>query len=80
MAGIDENRQMAEAMDGRHDAQVEGVASVVDERADSALAEDDLIIALGHDVFGGHEQLVEGGGHAALQQDGLAFAADGLDL
>ena len=62
-----------------NDAQVEGVAGVVDEGADAAFAEDDLVVALGHDVFGGHQKLVEGGRHAAFEQDGLAFAADGLE-
>ena len=31
------------------------------EGAHAALAEDDLVVALAHDVLGGHEELFEGG-------------------
>ena len=67
VAGVDQDRQVAEAMNGGHDAEVEGIASVVDEGADASFAEDDLVVALGHDVLGGHEEFVEGGGHTTLE-------------
>ena len=41
---------------------VEGVARAGLEGADAALAEHDLLVALAHDVLGGHEQLVDGAG------------------
>ena len=60
---------------GGNDAEVEGVARVVGEGAHAALAEDDLVVALAHDVLGGHQELVERRAHAALEQDGLAQPA-----
>ena len=50
---------------------VERVAGVIVERADAALAEDDLLVAAGHDVLGAHQQLLERVGQAALEQDRL---------
>ena len=47
--------------------------------AHAALAQDDVVVALGHDVLGGQQQLFERGGHAALQQDRLAGAAGALE-
>ena len=79
VAGVDEDGQVAEALDGGNDAEVEGVAGVVGKGAHAALAEDDLVVALAHDVLGGHEELFEGGGEAALEQDGLAQAAGVLE-
>jgi len=53
----------------RHRVQVEGVARARLERADAALTEDHVVVALAHDVLGCHEELVDGAGHAALQED-----------
>ena len=64
---------------GGNDAEVERVAGVVGEGAHAAFAEDDLVVALAHDVFGGHQEFFERGGHAALQQHGLAQAAGALE-
>ena len=49
------------------------------EGADAALAEDHLVVALAHDILGGHEELFEGGAEAALEQDGLAQLAGLLE-
>ena len=56
-------------------AQVQRVAGVVREGADAALAEDHVVIALRQDVLGGHQELVDRGGHAALEQHRLARRA-----
>ena len=39
----------------------------------------DLIVSFGQDVFGGHEEFVERGGHAALEEDGLFGAAGAFE-
>ena len=49
-------------------AEVESVARVVGEGAHAALAQDHVVIALAHDVFGGHQKFFERRRHAALQQ------------
>jgi hypothetical protein len=79
VAGIDDDGQMAQALDGGHDAEVERVAGVIGESAHSALAEDDVVVALAHDVFGGHEKFFERGGDAALQEHRLAGASGALE-
>ncbi len=79
VARVDEDGQVAEPLHGGNDAEVERVAGVVGKGAHAALAEDDLVVALAHDVFGGHEELVERGAHAALQQHGHAQAAGVLE-
>ena len=79
VAGIDEDRQVAALFDGGNDGEVERVAREVGEGADAALAEDDVVVAFGHDVFGGHEQFFERGGHAAFEQHRLLGAAGALE-
>jgi hypothetical protein len=56
---------------GNH-GQVEGVAGEIAEGAHAALAQDHVVIALGHYVFRGHQELIERGRHATLEQDRLA--------
>jgi hypothetical protein len=75
VAGIDEDREMAALFHGRNDGEVESVARKIGERSNAALAEHDAVIALGEDVLGGHEEFVERGGHAALEEDGFLGAA-----
>ena len=67
--------QLAQHGDGR---QVQGVAGVGLKGADTPLAEDDVLVAAGHDVFGAHQPLLVGGGHAAFDHDGLVLMAHGL--
>src|SRR2546430_5619081 len=47
--------------------------------ADAALAEHDAVVALGEDVFGGHQEFVERGGHAALEEDRFFGASSALE-
>ncbi len=75
VAGVDQDGQVAEALDGGDDAEVKGVSGVIGEGAHAALAEDDLVVAFAHDVLSGHEELFQGGGEAALEQDRLAKTA-----
>ena len=55
---------------------VERVARVGFEGADAALAEDHVVVAAGEDVFGAEQKFFHRGGHAALEQDGLADFAE----
>ena len=67
-------------MQHRHGRQVEGVAGVGLKGADAALAEDDLLVAAGHDVFGAHQQLLDGVGTGrALSRMGLFGLAQLLE-
>ena len=75
VAGVHDDGQMGLFVDDGHGGKVQRVAGVFFKRADAALAEDDLLVAAGHDVLGAHEQLLEGAGKAALEQDGLAQLA-----
>ena len=76
MARVNNDGQVRQLLEHGHGREVERVAGVIVERADAALAEDDLLIAAGHDVLGAHEQLLERAGEAALEQDGLAELAE----
>ena len=65
--------RLLEHRDG-HQVKREAVGGL--ERADPALAQDDRLVALLEDVLGGHQQLVQRAGQAALDQDRAARAAD----
>ena len=75
VAGVNQNGQMAHPLQRRNNAQVEGVACMVREGAYAALAQNHLVVALAHHVFGGHEELFEGGAEPALHQHRLAQLA-----
>src|SRR6516164_43669 len=77
VAGIDEDGQVTQALHRGNDAQIEGVAGVVGERTHAALAEDYLVVALAHHVFGCHQEFFEGRGHTAFEEHGLPLAASG---
>ena len=80
MARVDDDRQMGQLRCSIGTAaRSERVAGVVVKRADAALAEDDLLVAAGHDVFRAHQQLFDGVGQAALEQDGLVGLAKLLE-
>ena len=40
--------------DGGDDGEVEGVAGKIGEGAHATFAEDDVVVAFAHDIFGGH--------------------------
>src|SRR5467141_2368019 len=58
---------------------VERVARVRFEGADAALAEDYVVIPAGEDVLSAEEEFFHGGGHAALEEHGLADFAEGAE-
>ena len=47
--------------DERDGREIEGVPGVIGKGANAPFAEDDITVALGHDVLGGHQQLFKGG-------------------
>ena len=57
VAGIDDDRQVAEPVHGRDNTQIECVARMVCKSPDPALAQDNSVVPLSHDVFRGHEKL-----------------------
>ena len=79
MAGVDDDGQVAELFDRRDRREVEGVAGVGLEGADAPLAEDDVLVAARHDVFGAHQPFLDRGGKAALEEDGLVGVAELLE-
>ena len=68
MGRVDDDGQMCQAVEDRDHSEVKGVPHRGLEGADAPLAEDDIRVSGGHDVFGAHQEFLEGGGHAALQQ------------
>ena len=70
---------MAALFYGGDYGQVESVAGKIGEGADAAFAEHDVVVAFGEDVFGGHQEFVESGGHAALEEDGEFGAAGAFE-
>ena len=76
VGGVADDRQVAEALDHGDRREVERVARGGLEGADAAFAEDHVAVALGHDVLGGQEPLVDRGREAALEHDRLARQAD----
>src|SRR2546421_2238521 len=65
---------MREPPNGWHGRKVERVARVLRESANTALAEDHVVVAFAHDVLGGEQPFVERGGESALQEHGQARA------
>ena len=70
---------MGELLHRQHGGEVQGVAGIGLKGADTPLAEDDPVVAPGHDVLGAHEPLLNGGGQAPLEQDGLGGLAKLLE-
>ena len=71
MAGVDDYRQMREGFDSGNGGNIEGVSGVSLESSDSALAEDNIHVAARHDIFGAHQQLLQGVRKSALEKYGL---------
>ena len=67
MAGIDEDGQVTAFLDRGNDREIEGVAGKIGEGAHAAFAKHNVVVAFGEDVFGGHEEFVESGSHAAFE-------------
>ena len=75
MARVHHHRQVGQLLELGHRGQIQRVSCIGFKGTDAPLAEDDLLVAAGHDVLGAHEQLLEGVGKAALQKHRLMDAA-----
>ena len=60
---------MREFFQNRNGVDVGGVARGGFKRADAAFAQHDARVAAAEDVFTGHQHFLDGGGHAALEQN-----------
>ena len=78
VAGVHHHGQVGHFVQHHHAGQVQGVAHAGLKGADAPLAQDDVLVAFRHDVFGAHDQLFQGVGQAALEQHRLFLAAGGF--
>jgi len=79
VGGVHDDREVGEAFDGDDGGEVLSVSEGGFEGADAAFAEDDAIVALAEDIFGGLEEFVDGGGQTFLEENGFSGLADGLE-
>ena len=77
VAGIHDHGQVGQLMEKGHGGEIQGAAHAAGKGADAPLAEDDVFIAAGEDVFGAEEQLLHRGGRASFQKNGLMAAPQG---
>ena len=75
MGGIHHHGQVAHPLHGRDGGHVQGVAGVGLKGADAPLAEDHVLVALGHDILRRHDPLLVAVGEAPLEKDGLGQLA-----
>jgi len=75
VAGVNKDGQVAALFDRGDDGQVQGVPRKIGEGSNAAFAKHDVVVALGEDIFSGHEKFIERGGHAALEKNRLFGAA-----
>src|SRR5688572_148574 len=73
VARIRDDRQVAQLLDHRDGGDVERVPRCRLERADAALAEDDVVVAAGQDVFRRQQPLLDRRRDTALEQHRLAL-------
>src|SRR5207248_5045464 len=76
MCRIDNDRQMRFRFQNRNSAQIERVAGGSLKRADAALTENHVRIALAQDVFGAHYQIINRGAESTLEHHGKSAAPD----
>ncbi len=79
VAGVNEDGEMAALLHCGNYGEVESVAREIGEGADAAFAEHDVVIAFAHYIFGGHQEFIERGGHAAFEEHGLFGAASAFE-
>ncbi len=83
MRRVNNDRQMAQALESRNSADIQRISGIGFVGADAALAQDDLIIAACHDVLGGHQEFFQCIGETALEQNrcvGLAQLLEQLKV
>src|ERR1700693_3469795 len=79
VAGFDEDGEMAAFFYRGNYGEIESVAGKIGEGSHPALAEHYVVVPFGEDVFGGHEEFVERGRHAAFEEHGFFGAAGAFE-
>ncbi len=79
MGGVGDDGQVAQFLEHGNGVDVEGVARGGLVGADTALADHDVHVAAGEDVFGAHEQFLDGAADAALEEDRFFLLAQRLE-
>ncbi len=79
VAGVNEDGEMAALLHRGNDGEIESIARKIGEGADAAFAEHDVVVAFAHYIFGGHQEFIESGGHAAFEEHGLFGAAGAFE-
>ena len=79
VAGVHHHRQMGHLVQHDHTGKIQRVAHTGLEGADAALAQDDVLVTLGHNVLGAHHELFQRVGKAALEQHRLFLASNGFE-
>ncbi len=71
MRRIRRHGQVRELVNDRDGRNIKSVASIGFERANSALAQDDIVVSTSHNVFGGEQQLFQCRSNAPFEQNRL---------
>ncbi len=79
VGGVGDDGEMGVVFDDGDSGDVEGISGHGFEGADAAFAEDDVVVTEGEEVFGGHEQFLDGGGHAAFEEDGFSESSGSFE-
>ena len=77
LARIDDNRKVCLLLGDGHGRQIEGIAGVVLEGADAALAKNHVGVSMGQNVFSGEQPFFDAHAHAALEENRLPAAGAG---
>src|ERR1022692_3540768 len=76
VARVENHRQVRKLIQHRYGRDIASVARRRLEGPYAALAQNHVGVAVGHNVLGGHEQFLDSGTHAALEQHRTAAAAE----
>ena len=70
---------MGQFFQHRHGVDIKRVAGVLLESANAALAQNDFMIPIRHDVFGAHQQLFNSAHHTTFEQNRHIGLAHGIE-
>ncbi len=75
MAGINDYRQVGELFQDRNSGKIQSIAGIGFKGTDTPLAQDNVFVAFGRYILGGHEPLLNGGGKTPLEYHRFSHAA-----
>ncbi len=75
VGGVHHHRQVAQPLHCQDRREVQGVAGIGLKGTDAPLTQNDVWIALAHNILRAHEPLLNGGGQPPFQEDGLFGSA-----